>query len=559
MINRIFTLNIQMNVMIYMKQFIIVISLVLSVQFYVAQSNGFEVIKNLELIDHIYLNLEKYYVDDPKTGEISKAGIDAMLRELDPYTVFYHESNIEDYRMMQTGQYGGIGALIRQTDEYVIIAEPYENMPAHKAGLKAGDKIISIDNRDMKGQDSEYVSNALKGPKGSSIEVKYIRPGKGEQTATVTRDEIKLPDVSYSGMVAEGIGYAKLNSFTQTASKSVKDAFLQLQSEGMEKFILDLRGNGGGLLIEAVDIVNMFVPKDQLVVSTKGRILDENRTYKTRNAPMDLSIPLVVLVDGGSASASEIVSGSLQDLDRAVIVGNTTFGKGLVQRTFDLKYGSKMKLTVAKYYTPSGRCVQKLDYYHKENGEVNEVPDSLIRKFSTVNGREVIDGRGIEPDVSIEQEKLARLTAVLMGRNIIFNFATSYAQEHATIVSPEEFKLSSVDYNAFKQKVLSTEFEYSTATQMKLEETLETAKREGYDQSIINEYEKLYAKVKASKEKDLELFKNQIIELIENEIISRYYFQEGRLINAFNHDKALNEAIELLNDMNRYTSILKGE
>lgn len=559
MINRIFTLNIQMNVMIYMKQFIIVISLVLSVQFCVAQSNGFEVIKNLELIDHIYLNLEKYYVDDPKTGEISKAGIDAMLRELDPYTVFYHESNIEDYRMMQTGQYGGIGALIRQTDEYVIIAEPYENMPAHKAGLKAGDKIISIDNRDMKGQDSEYVSNALKGPKGSSIEVKYIRPGKGEQTTTVTRDEIKLPDVPYSGMVAEGIGYAKLNSFTQTASKSVKDAFLQLQSEGMEKFILDLRGNGGGLLIEAVDIVNMFVPKDQLVVSTKGRILDENRTYKTRNAPMDLSIPVVVLVDGGSASASEIVSGSLQDLDRAVIVGNTTFGKGLVQRTFDLKYGSKMKLTVAKYYTPSGRCVQKLDYYHKENGEVNEVPDSLIRRFSTVNGREVIDGRGIEPDVSIEQEKLARLTAVLMGRNIIFDFATSYAQEHATIASPEEFKLNSADYNAFKQKVLSTEFEYSTATQMKLEETLETAKREGYDQSIINEYEKLYAKVKASKEKDLELFKNQIIELIENEIISRYYFQEGRVINAFNHDKALNEAIELLNDMNRYTSILKGE
>ncbi len=510
-------------------------------------------------MDHIYLNLEKYYVDDPKTGEISKAGIDAMLKELDPYTVFYHESNIEDYRMMQTGQYGGIGALIRKVDDYVIIAEPYQDKPAHNAGLKAGDRILSIDGRSMEGKSSDEVSNALKGPKDSEITIEYDRPGVGKGEAKVKRDEIKLPDVPYSGMVTETIGYAKLNSFTQTASKSVRDAYLSLQEKGMKKFILDLRGNGGGLLIEAVNIVNMFTPKDQLVVSTKGRILDENRQYKTRNNPIDLDIPVVVLVNGGSASASEIVSGALQDLDRAVIVGNTTFGKGLVQRTFDLKYGSKMKLTVAKYYTPSGRCVQKLDYYANHEGEVEEVPDSLIKIFKTTNGREVIDGRGIEPDITTEQDELARLTAVLMARNIIFEFATEYALENETIASAEEFELSDQDYNKFKAKVLSTDFDYATASQKQLEQMLEVAEKEGYDKSITDEYQALYDKVKASKEKDLELFKDQITKLVEGEIVSRYYFQEGRVLNAFNHDRALKQAIEILSDQKEYDRILNIE
>jgi len=521
-----------------------------------SQSNGFEVIKNLELMDHIYMTLEKYYVDDPKTGEISKTGIDAMLRELDPYTVFYHESNIEDYRMMQTGQYGGIGALIRKIGDYVIIAEPYKDKPAHNAGLIAGDKILSIDGRSMVDKSSEEVSNALKGPKGSEILIEYDRPGKGKGTATVNRDEIKLPDVPYSGMIGDKIGYAKLNSFTQTASKNVRAAFLELQEKGMEKFILDLRGNGGGLLIEAVDIVNFFTPKKQLVVSTKGRILDENRKYTTRNNPIDLEIPVVVLVNEGSASASEIVSGALQDLDRAVIIGSTTFGKGLVQRTFDLKYGSKMKLTIAKYYTPSGRCVQKLDYYHKKDGEVNEVPDSLIKVFKTKNGRDVIDGRGIEPDKLIEQEELARLTAILIGKNIIFDFATEFALKNDSITSAEDFKLSNEAYQEFKKTVLATDFDYSTATQNGLEEMMEIAKKEGYDSSIISEYEALYEKVKASKEKDLDLFKKQIIEIIENEIVSRYYFQEGRVLNSFNHDKALQDALKVLKDIKAYNGIL---
>lgn len=523
-----------------------------------AQSNGFEVIKNLELIDLIYMNLEKYYVDDPKTGEISKTAIDAMLQELDPYTVFYHEANIEDYRMMTTGQYGGIGALIRKVDDYVIIAEPYEDKPAHKAGLKAGDKILEIDGRSMKGKSNEEVSTALKGTKGSIVKVKYDRPMGGEGTAEVTRDEIKLPDVPYSGMVDKGIGYIKLNSFTQTASKNVKEAYEKLQSEGMEKVILDLRGNGGGLLIEAVDIVNFFVPKDELVVQTKGRILDENRTYKTRNNPIDLDIPVVVLVNETSASASEIVSGSLQDLDRGVIIGQTTFGKGLVQRTFDLKYGSKMKLTIAKYYTPSGRCVQKLDYYHKnENEEVDEVPDSLINIFKTKNGREVIDGRGIEPDIKIDGEKLGRITAVLMGENIVFDYATKYVNENPNIAPAEEFVLSNKDYEDFKKFVLTKTFDYTTASEEQMKKLLETAKREGYADEIVDEYEDLYEKVKASKEKDLELFKDQIKDLVQNEIVSRYYFQEGRVVNAFLDDESLKSAIEILKDEKRYNTILK--
>ncbi|MEX2485956.1 MAG: S41 family peptidase [Brumimicrobium sp.] len=522
-----------------------------------AQSNGFEVIKNLELIDLIYMNLEKYYVDEPKTGEISKVAIDAMLHELDPYTVFYHESNIEDYRMMTTGQYGGIGALIRKVDDYVIIAEPYENMPAHQAGLKAGDKIISIDDRSMKGKSNDEVSTALKGTKGSSITIKYDRPGEGEQEAKVTRDEIKLPDVPYSGMVDDGIGYIKLNSFTQTASKSVKESYEKLASEGMEKVILDLRGNGGGLLIEAVDIVNFFVPKDQVVVKTKGRILDENRTYKTRNKPIDLDIPVVVLVDETSASASEIVSGSLQDLDRGVVVGRTTYGKGLVQRTIDLKYGSKMKLTIAKYHTPSGRCVQKLDYYHKNDGEVDEVPDSLIKIYKTKNGREVIDGRGIEPDIKTKGQKLGRLTAKLMSENIVFDYVTNYEKNNPSISPADEFTLSDKEYEAFKDFALSKNFEYTTASEEQMKKLLTTAEQEGYDSDIVKEYEALYKKVKASKEKDLDLFKKQIKELIQNEIVSRYYFQEGRVVNAFLTDEALEAAIKVLKDEKRYSEILK--
>jgi carboxyl-terminal processing protease len=522
-----------------------------------AQSNGFEVIKSMELMDMIYQHLEMYYVDEPQPGKMSKVGIDAMLRELDPYTVYYHESNMEDYRLMTTGQYGGIGALIRKIGDYVVIVEPYEGNPAQKSGLLAGDKIISIDGKDMKAKASDEVSSALKGSKGSTIQLKILRNNSEEITIPITRDEIKLPDVPYSGMIDNSIGYIKLNSFTQTAAADVASAFNTLKNEGMKELILDLRGNGGGLLIESVKIVNMFVKKGQVVVSTKGRVKEENRLYKTMNDPLDLEIPLVILVDESSASASEIVSGSLQDLDRAVIVGNTTFGKGLVQRTYDLKYGSKMKLTIAKYYTPSGRCVQKLEYYEKNEGErPKEIPDSLIKIFKTVNGRDVIDGRGIVPDISIEEKEYSRLTAMLVQNNLIFDYATNYFFQNKEIAEAGKFTLSEKDYQLFKSMAMKDTFDYNTASEEMLKLMGKTAESEGYLDDVKEEYEALLKKVTPSKERDLEKFKDEIKQIIENEIVSRYYFQRGRAIDSFKDDEYILKAKEILKDSKAYHTIL---
>lgn len=523
-----------------------------------AQSNGFEHIKGMELMDLIYQHLEMYFVDEPQPGKMSKVAIDAMLNELDPYTVYYHESNMEDYRMMTTGQYGGIGALIRKMGEYTYIAEPYEGKPAQKAGILAGDKILSIDGKDMKSKNSDEVSSALKGPKGTTIQVRILRNNSEEKTIAITRDEIKLPDVPYSGMLNEQVGYIKLNSFTATASADVKSAFATLKEKGMTQLVLDLRGNGGGLLIEAVKIVNMFVKKGQTVVTTRGRIQDENRVYKTTENPIDLEIPLVVLVDGGSASASEIVAGSLQDLDRAVVIGQTSFGKGLVQRTFDLKYGSKVKITIAKYYTPSGRCVQKLEYYEKEEGErPKEIPDSLIKVFKTVNGRDVIDGRGIEPDIAIEVREYSRLTAMLIVHNLIFNYATDYFFAHPSIPEAGKFSLSDADYERFKQMAIKDTFDYSTASEEMLKRMRKTAEEEGYFDDSKAEYEALMKLVTPSKERDLEKFKAEIKEVLENEIISRYYFQNGRTIDAFRYDDELKRALEVLKNKQEYNTILK--
>ena len=522
-----------------------------------SQSNGFEVVKNLVLMDQVFQNLEMYYVDEPQAGKMSKIAIDAMLKELDPYTVYYHESNIEDYRLMTTGQYGGIGALIRKIGDYTYIAEPYEGNPAAKAGLKAGDKIIAIDGKTMFKVQSDDVSAALKGPKGTTIELEVERENSGKQKISVTRDEIKLPDVPYSGMLTNGVGYIKLNSFTQSAYTEIKKAFDELKSKGMNKLILDLRGNGGGLLIEAVKIVNMFVKKNQSIVTTKGRVAEENRDYITLDEPLDLEIPLVVLVDHGSASASEIVSGSIQDLDRGVIIGTNSYGKGLVQRTYDMKYGSKIKLTVAKYYTPSGRCVQRLEYYDKAEGEKpKEIADSLVKVFKTKNGRDVIDGRGIEPDVKIEEEELSRLTATIYSNNLIFNYATNYYYSHPSIAESSTFSLSNEEYEAFKNYVLKEEFTYSTASEEMLKKMKETAEKEGFYTDSKTEYDALMAKVVPSKERDLEKFKPEIKTLLENEIVSRYYFQKGRAIYSFREDNFVNKALEILNDTKQYNTIL---
>ncbi len=523
-----------------------------------SQSNGFEVLKNLEIMDQIFEQLELYYVDNPETGKVSKAAIDAMLKDLDPYTVYYHEANIEDYRLLTTGQYGGLGAQIVKIGDYVTVSEVYEGNPAQKGGLLPGDKVITIDGKSMVKKSNDEVSSAMKGPKGTTVNIEIERPNQGKKVLSLTRDEIKLPDVPYSGIIKDKVGYIKLNSFTQTAYADVSKAFEKLKKEGMKELILDLRGNGGGLLIEAVKIVNMFVPKNQTIVTTKGRIKEENKLYKALDEPTDLTIPLVVLIDGNSASASEIVSGSLQDLDRAVIVGSTSFGKGLVQRTYDLKYGSKVKLTIAKYYTPSGRCVQRLEYYDKKEGDKpSEIADSLLKTFQTPNGRKVIDGRGIEPDEKTGTETLSKFTRTLLQKHVLFNFATEYFQKNATIQAANQFKLSADELKVFKDYVLKQDFDYATASEESIKKWKETAEKEGYFEAVQSDYETLLKKVSSSKEADLTKSMNEIASILENEIISRYYFENGRIINGFTSDKSVSKAVEILQNQNTYNSILK--
>jgi carboxyl-terminal processing protease len=524
-----------------------------------AQSNGFEVIKSLELMDQIYENLDLYFVDDVQPGKLSKVAIDAMLKELDPYTVYYAEANIEDYRLMTTGQYGGIGSLIKKADEYVYISEPYEGNPAQKSGLRAGDKILEIDGKTMFNKPSDQVSDALKGPKGTVVKILVERFNEGNKLIEITRDEIKIPDVPYYGIIKEKVGYISLNSFTQTASEEVKKGIIAMQKEGMEQLILDLRGNGGGLLIEAVKIVNFFVPKDKVVVFTKGRVKEENHVYKTMDEPIALGLPLIVLIDEGSASASEIVAGSLQDLDRAVIIGEQSYGKGLVQRTYDLKYGSKVKITIAKYYTPSGRCVQRLEYYDKESGaKPKEISDSLLRKFKTQNGRDVIDGRGIDPDLAIEKEDLSQFSALLFNKNILFNYATQYHANTKEIATADKFQLSDDEYAIFKTYVLNAKLNYSTAAQNALKKLKLEAEKEGTFDELKAEYENILVKISPDPAKDLDKYRTEIAEMLENEIVSRYYFQKGRTINSFEHDPAVIKAIQTAMDNNSYNAILKN-
>ena len=525
----------------------------------IAQSRRFEILKNLELMDQVHEYLDLYYVDEPATGYISKVAIDEMLKKLDPYTVFYHESNMEDYRLMATGQYGGIGALIRKMKEHTCIVQPYENSPAFKSGLKAGDKIVSIDGVSMVGKSSDDVSSFLKGPRGTTIELEIDRPIVGLKTLKVTREEIKLPDLPYTGMLSDKIGYVKLSSFSQTAFNSVKQAFDELKGKGMETAILDLRDNGGGLLMEAIRIVNLFVPKGQLIVSTKGRLKEENRAYKTREKPIFPEMRLVVLINERSASASEIVAGSLQDLDRAIVVGGQSYGKGLVQRTYDLKYGSKLKLTISKYYTPSGRCVQRLEYYEKgAKDKPSEISDTLLTTFKTRNGRDVIDGRGIFPDIEVKQEKLGRLSSLLLMEDVVFDFATVFANTHDSISGPDLFKLKDEDYRAFIEFVMENEnFTFETASEIKLKELKEITDAEGYSEVIASAYKEISELVSADLEKELISIQPEISRWIESEIISRYYFQRGASVHNFRFDLDVIKAKELLLDIDTYNNILK--
>lgn len=522
--------------------------------------NLFEISKNIRVMSGVYEKLNTYYVDEPIPGELMKTGIDAMLASLDPYTVYIPQSKIEDYRYMTTGQYGGIGSLIQKHGDYIVISEPYKNSPAAKAGLKAGDIILEVDGENVEGKTVPDMSLYLKGGPGTELTIKYKR-GTNVDQVTFKREEIKIPDVPYYGMLDDKTGYVKLNSFTQTASQEVGSAIHSLiDSSNMEKLVFDLRGNGGGLLHEAVNIVNFFVPKGQLVVETKGRLNEMNREYKTLNNPIDLDLPLVVLIDDHSASASEIVSGSLQDLDRAVIIGERSYGKGLVQQTKDLEFGSMVKLTVAKYYTPSGRCIQKLDYSNKNQlGEAEEVPDSLIATFTTKNGRIVKDGRGVDPDVEIPAEFLSMLSTELIIGHHIFDFATNYESKHATIPPAKDFRLSDDEYMDFVNFVKLQDIKHTSQSSKALEDLKEVAKEEKYYNDAKDEFEALIKKLTPSLESDLLRYQDELKEILESEIVSRYYYSPGRLENALAQDEYVSIALEVLNDSQRYDKILSGE
>lgn len=520
---------------------------------------GFEISKNLEIFSTVYKNLQLNYVDDVEPGKLMKTAIDAMLSSLDPYTVYIPESEIEDVKMQLMGQYGGIGMLIHQRGNYVYASEPYEGMPADLSGIKAGDKILEVNGESAEGKTTSEVSSALRGQAGTELKVKVERDGKVIEK-TLTRREIKLKAVPYYGLIDNDYGYIKLNEFTQNASNDVKNAFsvLKSQNPNLKGVILDLRGNGGGLLNEAVDLVNIFVNKHELVVQTKGKVASRNSKHYTRNAPIDKDIPLVVLIDGYSASASEIVAGSLQDLDRAVVLGNRSFGKGLVQNILPLTYNSQMKVTVSKYYIPSGRCIQALDYAHRdENGRATKVPDSLKTAFKTRNGRVVYDGFGIEPDVEIVDSSVVGNITVALARNmLIFDFATEYVKTHPTIAPAAEFEITDEIYADFANFLKDKKYDYSTSTEKALELLKEAAKDEKYIESIADDIEVMIKKVHSDKAIDLQKNREDISELLKSEILTRYYYEKGRIEGLLEDDKEVKAAVEILSDKGRYNNIL---
>ena len=524
-------------------------------------SDRFEVGKNLDIFTEVYKQVNSLYVDGTQPGELMKVGIDAMLESLDPYTVYYPESDIENYKLMTTGQYGGIGARIRKIDDFVVVGEPYVGFPAFKAGLRGGDVILKVDGKDVKGKSTSDLSKILKGNPGTSITVTIQRPGtEASFEVSFKREKVQIKSVPYQGMITENIGYIKMKSFTRNVSKEVKTAFLELKKNpNFQSLVFDLRGNPGGLLHEAINTVGLFTKKGVKVVETRGKIEEWTKIYKTLNAPLDKEIPIVILVDGGSASASEIVSGALQDFDRAVILGSNTYGKGLVQTTRNLKYNTSIKVTTAKYYIPSGRCIQAIDYAHKdEDGNPKKIPDSLLTEFKTQNGRLVLDGAGIKPDVEKNREKYGAITRALLSKNHVFNFATQYVLKHDSISNAKNFRLTDDEYQSFITYLLDNEYDYQTSTGKGLKALKKRAEKDSILVDIASEIKLIEEKIILKKKSDLKKFKSQIKGFLEIEIASRYFFQIGKIENSLGNDFFVDEAVEILTNKERYTSILSG-
>ena len=528
------------------------------------KDHNFTVAKNLDVLNVIYKHLDLMYVDTLNGNEVIGNGINAMLQSLDPYTVYYPEEKVKELKFMITGKYGGIGSVIRYNNQLkrVIIDQPYEHMPAAEVGLKKGDIILSIDDKDMTHKDQEYVSNHLRGDPGTSFILKIKRPSTGKvMKMKITRRAIQTPAVPYYGMKDNGVGYINLSSFTENCSKDVRRAFMDLKQKGMKSLIFDLRGNGGGSESEAVNIVNMFVPKGVLVVSNRGKLKRVNRDYKTTVEPIDTVMPIVVLVDESSASASEITCGALQDLDRAVIMGMRTYGKGLVQMTLDLPYNGTLKLTTSKYYIPSGRCIQAINYKHSNGGYTEHVPDSLTKVFYTSRGREVRDGGGIMPDVEVKADSVPNIAYYLAGvrdsNELLLNYQLDYIASHPVIAQPEQFNITDAEYEDFKQRVLKADFKYDRESEKYLKTLVKLAKFEGYYDEAKTEFDNLEKKLSHNVAKDLDFNKETIKKLIANGIIPAYYYQKGNIQYALSSDKQIKEAMALLADGKRYKTLLQ--
>ncbi|GAB3942910.1 S41 family peptidase [Spirosoma harenae] len=521
----------------------------------------FEIARNLDIYATLFKELNLYYVDEVNPNRMVKTSIDAMLKALDPYTNFFAEDEIEDYMTMTTGRYNGIGALIGQRQGKSIVLMVYEGTPAEKSGLRIGDEVIKIDGVDIKARKEADPGKLLKGQNNTAVKLTVLRFGeKAPVDLSVVRDVVKMTNVPYYGMINDEVGYIDLKDFTATASREVRTAFQELKGKGMKKLILDVRENPGGLLNMAIDICNTFIPKDSEVVTTKGKVTEWNKTYTALNPPLDLEMPIIVLTNSHSASAAEIVSGVIQDYDRGVLIGQRTYGKGLVQTTRELSFNTKLKITTAKYYIPSGRCIQAIDYSHRNpDGSVGKIPDSLKTAFKTKAGRVVYDGGGVLPDVVIEAQTPTPIALSLTNKGLIFDYAVKYRHEHPTIKPAREFKLTDAEYADFTKWVADKEYDYTTQVEKDLGTLEASAKKEKYFDQIQDQLKSLKTKMSHSKDADLNTFKPELKTLLEQEIAGHYYLQKGIKESSFATDPEMKAALDLFKDMNRYTSILKGK